>query len=235
MLDAVTLKRVSVSYGSNHKAIDNLTFNIPKSAITCIIGPNGSGKSTLIKAILGLTDYSGKIEVFGKPVKDYYHHIGYLPQRFSFDRTIPITVYELLLLTLNNCDCVNSESNDKQKIEAALNSVGVAQIINEPLSNLSGGQLQRVLLAKAIVHNPKLIILDEPESGVDKEGEHLIYGLLKKMVKEQKISVIMVSHDLDYANQYSDYVVAINSKLVAVGQTTKTLTKKIIDQLYSHE
>lgn len=236
MKTVLSLTNVNVSYNGTGGTpiLQHINLKLPAGVITVIIGPNGSGKSTLIKAILELLPYRGQIEFFGQPVPANYHHIGYLPQRFSFDRTIPITVYELLILSLTECDCAAVTTDRRERITKALVEVGAGSLIDEPLSELSGGQLQRVLLAKAVVHEPRLVILDEPESGIDQKGEKTVYTLLQELTQTKKTSVVLVTHDLDLAAQYADYAVALDRQVIAAGNKAAVLNKKVMAQLYGY-
>ncbi len=236
MKTVVSVKNLTVKYPKiNYDAIKDINFELPKGKILMVIGPNGSGKSTLIKAILGLIESEGSVQVFGNRVEKEYHQIGYLPQNFNFDRSFPITVEEFLKISLAECSCEECLSNPKKSIVKALSQVGAKNILNSMLSEISGGQLQRVLLAKSIIHSPKLLILDEPEAGIDTSGEISFFNLISKMVKEKDMTAILVSHELDYVKKYADLVLVINKKVLAFGPVDKVLRKTTISKLYGNE
>lgn len=228
---ALTVENLSVKYPSDHhKAIDNVSFQILPGSITALIGPNGAGKTSVVKAVLGIINHTGTVKVFNKPIDESRHHIGYVPQRFSFDSQFPITVYEFLHLALVRCD--DSKTKIKQRIHDSLKTVDLVKKKNKPLSSLSGGQLQRVLVARALVHNPKILILDEPETGIDVGAEQTLYDMLKKYSKDQNVSVILASHELDVVYGYADQVICINKTLVCQGKPSQALTKETFQKLY---
>lgn len=228
---AISIKNVSVSYsGQATPTIEAISFDVKKGTIATLLGPNGAGKSTLIKAVLGLVDYHGEINLFGKKSNQLYNHIGYVPQRFSIDKNIPITVKEFLTLALINCPSCYSKKT--KRISAALNAVDLKGFEHLNVSQLSGGQLQRVLLARALVHKPKLLILDEPEAGIDVGAEQSLYQLLQKLAKEKKLTILIASHELDVVYGYSDQVVCINHRLICTGKPKLVLNKDTFTQMY---
>lgn len=229
----VEVKNLSVKYPNRlHLAVEDVSFEVNKGTITTVIGPNGSGKTTVIKAILGFLHYTGEIRVFGKPVYEVYDQIGFVPQRFGFDEDFPINVTEFVMMPLrvNTCktDCI-------KQVKAKLNQVGCGELNNRLMKELSGGQLQRVLLARALVSNPKLLFLDEPEAGVDVAGEQSLYDLLEVLVKKEKLSVLVASHELDVVYTYADTVVCINRKLVCTGKPIQVLNQKMFEALYGRQ
>jgi zinc transport system ATP-binding protein len=232
MTTALKVKDVSATYaGYSHPAIENVSFELEQGVIASVIGPNGSGKTTLIKAILGLIRYKGEIEVFGLPVEKAYQRIGYVPQKFSFDPTFPITVNEFIALTLYELDKYASGKAVRQ----ALNFVEAAYLGKRKLSELSGGQLQRVLLARALAKEPELLLLDEPEAGVDVGGEQTFYDLLQKLVSEKQITALISSHELDVVYTYAQQVICLNRKMLCVGEPREVLDKKMFEQLYGRD
>ena len=207
--------------------IDDVSFNIQQGDMLAIIGPNGSGKSTLIKIILGLlTPTQGTVTLHTKRgIRD----IGYVPQQFAFERTTPITVQEFLDLQ----GCKQHKHADPKEIEKALTLVGAEQLIDRQLGNLSGGQLQRVLVARALLHEKKILILDEPNTHIDMKGEKAMYELLKKLNKEKGVTIIIVSHALEFVSRYAQRVLCIHCSLVYEGSPSKTLTHKMMQHVYA--
>lgn len=229
MKTALEIKNLTVKYpGYTHPAIENVSFSVSENSITALVGPNGSGKSTLLKALLGLVPHSGEVKVFGQPVEDVYHDIGYIPQRFSFDPTFPITVKEFIKLVLYN----HSEKIAQKQLNKVLDYVEADNLAKRKLSTLSGGQLQRVLLARALAHNPKLLLLDEPEAGVDVGGEQTFYDLLEKLVKDKKATALVASHELDVVYAYAQNVICLNRKMFCKGKPKEVLTQEIFTKLY---
>ena len=193
---------------SNQKIIENLSFGVRRGTTLAIVGPNGAGKTTLLRALLNLVPYSGKVEWDGK-VK-----VGYVPQILSV-RDVPISVREFLLL----------KSESESDINNSLASVGLEPetIKNKSMSVLSGGQLRRVLIAWAIVDKPDVLLFDEPTSGVDLDSEEAIYGMLKKLTEMNKITLLLISHDLHIVREYSDYALAINKCVVFFGESKEVM------------
>lgn len=236
MKEALVVKNLTVKYpGYTHSAIDGVNFSVKENSIAALIGPNGSGKSTVIKSILGLIDYSGDIEVFGKPVQKMYTEIGFVPQRYSFDSTFPITVNEFISLALESHMIASKKekiTNHHHSVKRVLNYVKAENLKTRKLSTLSGGQLQRVLLARALVHEPKLLLLDEPEAGVDVGGEQTFYELLEALVEEKKITALIASHELDVVYTYADHVVCLNKTVFCTGVPQKVLNQETFEKLY---
>jgi len=201
---------------SNQKIIDNLSFGIRRGDTLAIVGPNGAGKTTLFRALLNLVPYSGKVEWNGK-VK-----IGYVPQVLSV-RDIPISVKEFLAL----------KNESESDIDNVLASVGLdsSAIKGKSMSVLSGGQLRRVLIAWSIVDKPDVLLFDEPTSGVDLDSEEAIYGMLRTLTARNKITLLLISHDLHIVREYSDYALALNKCMVFFGESREVMnpaTQKLI-------
>ena len=227
--EAVVATKIAVRYG-DQLSLSPVSFSLAEGKLYFLIGPNGSGKSTLISSILGLTEHTGQAKVLGRPAKEVYHQLGYVPQRFSFDRSIPLTIRELLTLSLDFCGCQKKAA--EEHLKDALDLVDLTSLIDRPLAELSGGQLQRVLLARALVHHPKVLFLDEPEAGIDRQAEHSLYPLLKKLVNDG-LTVLIASHEIDAARRWADQVILLNGKLVDIGDPVTLLTKPKLKDLFS--
>lgn len=207
--------------------VDDVDFTVIEGDMLAIIGPNGSGKSTLMKMVLGLlSPTQGSITLHTtRGIQD----VGYVPQRFTFERGTPITVKEFLDLH----SCKHKEHADPKAVETALSLVGSLYLIHRQLGNLSGGQLQRVLVARALLHEKKILILDEPNTNIDVKGEKAMYELLKKLNEEQGVTIIVVSHELEFVSKYAKRVLCMNCSLVCEGVPSKTLTAETMKHLYS--
>ncbi len=207
--------------------VDDVSFTVEQGEMLAIIGPNGSGKSTLMKMILGLlSPTQGTVTLHTKRgIRD----IGYVPQRFSFERSTPVTVKEFL--DLNGCK--QHKHTDPKEVEKALTLVGADYLIDRQLGKLSGGQLQRVLVARALLHEKKILILDEPNTNIDVKGEKAMYELLKKLNEENGVTIIVVSHELEFVSKYATRVLCMNCSLVCEGAPSKTLTKTMMQHLYA--
>ena len=230
-MQALSVTNLSVQYPHDSKrAVDAVSFALEKGSIAVLIGPNGSGKSSVLKALLGLLDSTGEVLFFGKPLEKVRGKVGYVPQRYSVDTTIPVTVYEFLMLGLLTCQ--HSDREKREMITTVLEKVNVLGKEKEKIADLSGGQLQRLLLARAIIHSPKFLILDEPEAGVDAGGEQLFYTLLKKLSKEDGVTFLLASHEVALIHEFADAVICINKELVCYGKPKKVLTADTFKKLY---
>ncbi|MBI5370222.1 metal ABC transporter ATP-binding protein [Candidatus Uhrbacteria bacterium] len=223
----IRVENLEVRFGT-HPVLTGVQFEVTLGKIAAIIGPNGSGKTTLIRAMLGLTPIAhGKVLFDGKPLERMRDQIGYLPQKFRFDPDFPISVGEFLGLTLRR--------KKPTSLTAKLTEVGLsASILYKRLGSLSGGQLQRVLIAHATLHHPALLILDEPSTGIDIVGEKQFYELIERQVKEHHTTVLLVSHDIAVIAKVVDQVICVNKKLVCSGPPRETLTQETLSELYGH-
>lgn len=235
-MDALKVENLCVKSGGLH-LLENITFSVEEGKIVAIIGPNGAGKTTLIKAILGLIPYdTGSVTLFGRPLK---HNklpvrVGYVPQRLQFDRTFPITVSELLSFTLPPYYKfpLHQKKEEKENIIRLLETVGAHELMYRSVGSLSGGELQRIMIAKAIVNDPEILFLDEPASGVDIEGQERFHDLVKRLNKEKNLTVILISHDLNVVFRFADNVLCLNRKLVCSGKPQEALTDEVIKSVY---
>jgi ABC-type Mn2+/Zn2+ transport system ATPase subunit len=233
---ALNVENLCVKINNNH-LIENITFSVEEGSIVAIIGPNGAGKTTLIKAILGLIPCAaGSVSLFGQKYKNNNPHIkvGYVPQKLNFDRTTPLTVSELLSFTVPPAFSLPfyKTKQKREYIEKLLETTGVKTLAGRSIGALSGGELQRVMIAKAIVNNPKILFLDEPASGVDIEGQERFYDLIWRLNKERGITIILISHDLNIVYRFADNVLCLNRKLICTGKPAEALTDKVIRNVY---
>ena len=182
--------------------VEGVSLKVEKGKIVTLIGPNGSGKSTTAKIALGIyKNIEGNVE-------KYTNKIGYVPQKISIDWTLPLRVYDFMLLTEN----INDDA-----IDEALNLTGVIHLKNKNLGNLSGGEFQRVLIARAISKKPELLVLDEPVQGVDYTGEIALYELIKKISDSLNCGILLISHDLHTVMTATDHVVCLNGHVCCSG------------------
>ncbi len=212
---AVSLEALSLRFGS-HSALSDITLNINKGAFISIVGPNGGGKSSLIKVLLGLIKpTSGNAYIFGKkPDEIETHKIGYVPQIKTLDRSFPALPLELVLTGLTGTWTGRISSKMKKLALEGLEKVGASHLACRPLSKLSGGEMQRIYLARSLVRKPELLLLDEPSTGIDSVAEKDINKLLDEYKKESNSTVIMVTHDWEAAYHHSDGVIMLNCGLV---------------------
>jgi ABC-type Mn2+/Zn2+ transport system ATPase subunit len=235
-MHALSVENLCVTF-NNHHLLENITFSVEEGSIIAVIGPNGAGKTTLVKAILGIVPCAaGSISLFGKPHPHNNSHVqvGYVPQRLEFDRTFPLTVSELLSFTIPPTYSLpfHKKKEKKLHIEKLLETVGAQELAHRSIGKLSGGELQRVMIAKAIVNDPKILFLDEPASGVDIEGQERFYDLIKRLNREKKLTVILISHDLNIVYRFADNVLCLNRKLICTGKPAEALTNDVIKSVY---
>jgi len=204
---------VSFAY-DREPVLSDVSFSIESGEWIGLIGPNGGGKTTLLKLILGfLQPDEGKIELFGQPPKEGRRQIGYVPQSLGFDPAFPISLLELVL-TGRLCKLRwygRHSKRDRQLALEALEQVGLIQFANRRYSELSGGQRQRALIARALVSNPRMLVLDEFTANLDQEAEAAIYRFLQRLHRE--ITILMVTHDLDALVDKVDRVLSIRREL----------------------
>ena len=199
----ILVKLDNVGISINDKwLVKGVSLQIEKNKIVTLIGPNGSGKSTTAKIALGIyKKIQGKVE-------KYTNKVGYVPQKISIDWTLPLRVKDFMTLT---------ESLDNETITEALSLTGVIHLKEKNLSDLSGGEFQRVLLARAISKKPELLVLDEPVQGVDFTGEIALYELIKKISDELNCGILLISHDLHTVMSATDHVVCLNGHVCCSG------------------
>lgn len=209
----------NVSYRFNSALVlENISFTVNKGDFVGIIGPNGAGKTTLFRSMLGLLeDYQGRITFFGEDIRknrNILRKIGYIPQKNSTDQGFPATVEEIVSLG------ITSRRPSKNKINHAIETVGLFDQKTKRIGELSGGQQQRVLIAKALANEPELLILDEPVTGIDLKTQNKFYVLLKKLNEENKITIIWASHDLDAVKKLANKIACVNRRLFFHGDAT---------------
>ena len=214
----VLLKVENAGVSINDKSlVKGVSFEIKQGEIVTLIGPNGSGKSTTAKIALGIYK-----KIDGK-VKKYTDKIGYVPQKISIDWTLPIRVLDFMTLT---------EELTLDQINIALNLTGVEHLKNKSLSNLSGGEFQRVLIARAISKKPELLVLDEPVQGVDFKGEIALYELIKQISDKMKCGILLISHDLHVVMSATDFVLCLNGHVCCSGAPHKVVKDSKYKELF---
>lgn len=221
MTDSIlSLNNLCVRIG-RRAIIDQISLTLGPGEIVTLIGPNGAGKTTLVRTILGLIKPSS-----GKIKKRSGLRIGYMPQRLHLEKTIPLTVERFLKMTKG------VSAND---IDDALQKVGARHILARPMQNISGGELQRILLARSLLRKPHLLVLDEPAQGVDISGQAELYRLISNLRDEFNCAVLMVSHDLHLVMSSTDRVICMNHHICCSGHPEHVSNDPAYQELFGLE
>lgn len=217
-LHCTKINNISVKFG-NDVILKNVSIHIHCGELTVIIGRNGAGKSTLLKAILGEVEHKGNIiftdekDNLTKKIK-----IGYVPQKLNIEKHMPTTVFDMFASCISYIPVfMKKDKKIYKEIKEHLKIFGVDRLIDKSIGDLSGGELQRVLIAMATKPISNLLILDEPVSGIDKNGIRDFYQILNRLKAEYDMSIILVSHDLELANQYADRVILLDKEVIKEG------------------
>jgi len=229
LIDAVKVDRVSYDYGQGI-ILDDISFSVEEGDLLGIIGPNGAGKTTLFNCMLGLIErYRGNIQIFGEDIRKnrrVLRQIGYVPQKKSVEEGFPATVQEIVALGA-------TRKPSREKITSALETVGMLEYSKRRIGELSGGQQQRVFIAKSLVNDPRLLILDEPATAIDVEAQNKFYALVKKLNKENHITIIWSSHDLEAINSLANKVACINRSMFFHGKSNEFFDNPDLLKKYS--
>ncbi|OQP29753.1 MULTISPECIES: zinc ABC transporter ATP-binding protein ZnuC [Pantoea] len=202
MTSLVTLENISVQF-ARRPVLSGISLTLTPGRILTLLGPNGAGKSTLVRVVLGLlAPTSGQVQ------RDAGLRIGYVPQKLHIDPTLPVSVERFMLLT---------RGAKRADVLPALKRVQAGHLLNAPLQKLSGGETQRVLLARALLNQPQLLVLDEPTQGVDVNGQVALYDLIDQLRHELNCAVLMVSHDLHLVMAKTDEVLCLNHHICCSG------------------
>ncbi|NNF67886.1 MAG: metal ABC transporter ATP-binding protein [Gammaproteobacteria bacterium] len=228
----VSLRDVSVAF-AGHQVLANASLEIYDGEFLGVVGPNGSGKTTLLRIILGLVQPDqGSVQILGQAPGIATGSIGYVAQFASFRRNFPISVQQTVLqgrLGLTR-PVGRYRAADREAAREALQQVAAWNLRDKPIGVLSGGQLQRVLIARALAGQPRILLLDEPTSNVDMAAEEGIFGLLKEL--SQSMAIVLVSHDVGFVSEYVARVACVNEGIVV--HPTAEITPEVLQSLYGH-
>ncbi len=253
MTNVLEVEDLSVNF-NDHIAVDHVSFKVQEGDLLGLIGPNGSGKTTLFRAILGLQQHSGKVRIFGyegSKFRSLIPLIGYVPQKVFFEPNFPATVYDIVSMgiisekklvkgdkLIQQCGCCwnmiyKNIKNKDDKISEALKTVGLESLRNRRIGELSGGELRRVFIARCLVKDPLLLILDEPATSVDVESSNKFYKAIKKINEENKVTIIWSLHDIEAVSKYANKVACINKKLFYHGDKEKFFSDEELLKTYT--
>lgn len=232
-LHCIQMKNISVRDGSQ-VIIDNINVHIHCGKITTIIGKNGAGKSTLIKAILGEIKHEGSIEFTNLKNQSFENlQIGYVPQHLNLEKNTPMSVYDLFASYISNAPVFLRKSTKVyQKVKEQLTIFDAQSLIYQRACDLSGGELQRVLLSIAVTPVPNLLLLDEPVSGIDKNGMQLFYHNIAKLKREYDLAMIIVSHDFEFVRNYADHVILLDKTIIKEGTPGEILESEEFHRIF---
>lgn len=228
----IKIEHLNVFYSEN-KALTDVQLKLESGGIIGMIGPNGGGKSTLIKAILNIIPYSGKVLIEGKESKKFLKNIAYVEQKSNIDLTFPITVKECVSLGTYTGLKLFQKVGSKEwlRVAQALEKVNLSEYADRQIGELSGGQFQRVLLARCLVQEADYIFLDEPFVGIDSVSEKIIMDILQDL-KEQGKLILIVHHDLSKVKVYFDELIILNKEIIAYGKVKESFTHENLKKAY---
>ncbi len=237
---AIRFEGATLAYNGT-VALEDVSLEIPEGAFVGVIGPNGSGKTSLLKGVLGLlTPSRGRIhvgELCCHELKKVRLDIGYVPQGARVDRHFPAKVLDVVLMGLYpRLGLLRRPGRaEREKARAALDAVSMADLAARPIGQLSGGQLQRVFIARALVRDPKILLLDEPSTGLDVRSQAAVMELIFRTHRELKLTTLLVTHDVNLVYPFLDLVLAVNRRVFAYGPPGEALVKEVLDEMYGVE
>ncbi|MFC1563010.1 metal ABC transporter ATP-binding protein [candidate division KSB1 bacterium] len=232
----IEIEHINVSY-NDLPVLEDVSLTVLRGSFLAVVGPNGAGKTTLIKTILGLVKQkSGTIKVFGKePVElgEQRKKIGYVPQVLSLDMNYPVKSGDVVLMGRYGRIGLmrRPEKSDRDAVRKAMEKVRILELADTPIARLSGGQWQRVILARALANEPELLILDEPTTGVDAAVTESVYEMLRRF-RDEGITIIIVSHDIGVISAYIDVIACLNKRLIVHGRPDEVISDKNLEQMY---
>ena len=236
MCVGLTLDNVSVKYKNGHVALSSASFSIPEGTITALVGVNGAGKSTIFKAIMGLVPLvSGNVTVFCKPVKASLREseIAYVPQAEEIDWNFPVLVEDVVMMgRYGHMGFMRiPKAQDKKAVTSALERVGLLEMRKRQIGQLSGGQRKRVFLARALAQDAKVLLLDEPFTGVDVKNEDAIIDLLRELRSEGRV-ILVSTHNLGSVPEFCDRTIFVKGTVLAHGLTHEIFTHGNLERAF---
>lgn len=220
------------------EVLRNITFSLEEGVFLGVVGPNGGGKTTLVRTILGLLKpTAGSVKIFGRSPESALAQgglFGYLPQHQNIDPNFPATALDIVLMGRYRATGLLRwpGKRDKEKAVHCLTTMGIGELMNTQYNQLSGGQQQRVSIARALASDPRMLVLDEPSTGIDVVGQEDFYHLLKGLQKKMNMAILMVSHDIGSVTSYVDEISCLNVSLHYHGNPLGALDEKVMKSLY---
>lgn len=232
----ISARDLTVTYKNGHTALEQVAFKIPRGTITALVGVNGAGKSTLFKAIMGFVPYSvGEVQVLERPIKQALKEnlIAYVPQAEDVDWTFPVLVKNVVMMgRYGHMGLLRRPSDkDRRAVELALDRLGIADLENRQIGELSGGQRKRVFLARALAQDAQVILLDEPFTGVDVQTETQIVDLLQELREEGRVMLVS-THNLGTVPEFCDRAILVKRTVIAYGKTDLTFTPQNLERTF---
>jgi zinc/manganese transport system ATP-binding protein len=233
---AIVARNLSASYGAR-PIWSGASFSIPSGSFTAILGPNGGGKSTLIRMILGqMAPAAGSLEVLGQSPHRGNSQIGYIPQGSSFDPELSLRGWDFVGLGIDGHRWgmrLTARAQAARASESAIHAVSAADYADRPLGRLSGGEQQRLLLAQALVGNPRLLLLDEPLSHLDVRNQGAIVQLISEVARKRQLTILLIAHDVNPLLPHIDHVLYVAHSKVAMGKPSAIITSESLSDIYS--
>ncbi|NBC84989.1 MAG: ATP-binding cassette domain-containing protein [Bacteroidetes bacterium] len=232
---AVSVSDLTVRFG-DHRVLDDITFEAHQGDFVAVVGPNGAGKTTLLKVLLGLASPdNGIARIFGKPPRESDSGVvGYVPQIKTLDRSFPAQSIELVVSGLYEHWPFSLSEEDRERALDALRHVDAEDLAERALSRLSGGELQRVYLARSLIRTPRVVILDEPATGIDVVGSTDLYELLDDYQETHQATVLMVTHDWNAAYHHATHVLLLDGRQVGYGPPETALKEECLREAFGH-
>jgi zinc transport system ATP-binding protein len=232
---ALQARDLTVRFG-DYLALEDVSFSLPAGAFLTIVGPNGGGKTTLLRVFLGLVEPTGgQARAWGMPPDRLAASgVGYVPQIKTLDRLFPARAVELVATGLAPSWPWRLGGERRAQALAALERVGASKLAERPAARLSGGQLQRVYLARAIARHPRLVLLDEPAAGLDAGGEADLYAILEGYQRQSGATIVMITHDWDAVHHHATRVLLLNRRLISFGAPSEALAEHYFERAFGH-
>lgn len=235
-LHCIKVHHFSVTLG-HQRILQDINLHIHCGRLNVIIGKNGAGKSTLIRAMLGEIPHEGRItyQYQAGGFQPRKLKIGYVPQSLNIDKNTPVSVYDFMAAYMSRVPVfLKRGRRTAAAIKECLSMLQVEDCMDRQLCNLSGGQLQRVLIALALVDEPQLLLLDEPVSGIDKNGMELFYDTIDQLKKNYDLAIILISHDLEYVAKYADEVILLDEKVLKRGTASEVFSSREFREVFGN-